>query len=79
MTVQMTADFLTSTFYLIIKRLAFQLINYRQVPNKPCSAQTLKDIGIDCWKLDADKFETDDKLQAIRDVRGYSYQVILLI
>ena len=26
------------------------------------------------WKLDAAKFESDPRLQAIRDVRGYSYQ-----
>lgn len=35
----------------------------------------LRALGVYSWTLDADRFETDAKLEAIRQVRGYSYQV----
>lgn len=35
----------------------------------------LRELGVLSWKLDADKYENDPKLEAIRKARGYSYQV----
>ena len=37
--------------------------------------EELRDLGVLYWKLDADNHEHDPKLQAIREARGYSYQV----
>lgn len=48
---------------------------YRQSPNIPADLRKLRDLGVLYWKLDADKHETDPKLDAIRKVRGYSYKV----
>ena len=47
----------------------------RQQPNKPASMDTLRELGVLSWTLDADSFESDPKLQAIRKARNYSYQV----
>jgi hypothetical protein len=47
----------------------------RLEPNEPCSLQTLRALGVLSWKLDADKWENDPQLEAIRKVRGYSYTV----
>ena len=47
----------------------------RQQPNKPASVDTLRELGVLSWNLDADSFESDPKLQAIRKARNYSYQV----
>ena len=44
-----------------------------------CSFEKLRELGVLCWKLDADKYETDPKLQAIRDARGYDYEDIIAI
>jgi len=38
---------------------------------------SLRKLGVVSWKLDADKFEADEKLEAIRKVRGYSYKDII--
>ncbi len=47
----------------------------RQQPNKPASVDKLRELGVLSWSLDADSFESDPKLQAIRKARNYSYQV----
>lgn len=47
----------------------------RHEPNQPASLSGLRDLGVLYWKLDADKYENDPKLEAIRKKRGYSYQV----
>lgn len=47
----------------------------RKQPNEPCSLDKLAELGVLYWKLDADKHETDPRLDAIRKVRGYSYVV----
>ena len=49
----------------------------RLTPNEPCSVDSLRKLGVVSWKLDADKFEADEKLEAIRKVRGYSYKDII--
>jgi hypothetical protein len=41
---------------------------HRQDPNVPGTPETLKSIGVLSWKLDADKYENDPKLEAIRKV-----------
>jgi hypothetical protein len=47
----------------------------RLEPHEPCSLQTLRALGVLSWKLDADKYENDPQLEAIRKVRNYSYTV----
>jgi 1,2-dihydroxy-3-keto-5-methylthiopentene dioxygenase len=37
--------------------------------------QELRALGVLSWKLDADKWENDPKLEAIRKVHNYSYTV----
>jgi hypothetical protein len=47
----------------------------RREPTVAVPAEELRKLGVLSWKLDADAFEADTKLEAIRNVRGYSYQV----
>lgn len=47
----------------------------RNEPNESASLDSLRDLGVLYWNLDADQYESDPKLRAIRDKRGYSYQV----
>lgn len=35
----------------------------------------LRKLGVLSWRLDADAHRTDPKLSAIREARGYSYEV----
>jgi len=64
----------------------------RQEPNKPASVEDCKKLGIQYWKMDADKFSypvkavpwdpkdaVDPRLKAIRDDRGYSYADIITV
>lgn len=37
--------------------------------------EQLSKLGVLCWRLDADAYRTDPKLRAIREARGYSYEV----
>lgn len=37
--------------------------------------EKLRDLGVLYWSLDADNYEKDPRLAAIRKERGYSYQV----
>jgi len=41
----------------------------------PAPADALRKLGVLSWKLNQKSFEDDPKLEAIRSVRGYSYQV----
>lgn len=79
-------------WYIVEGELDDQKKENRQEPNKPCTVETLKDLGIDYWKMDADSFEyptkavpwnpkdaVDPKLSALRDDRGYSYADIISI
>lgn len=52
---------------------------HRQTPNKPCTLEELRKLGVLAWHLDADKHETDPMLAAIRKVRNYSYTEIITI
>eukprot|EP00891_Asterochloris_glomerata_P000492 jgi/Astpho2/492/fgenesh1_pm.00011_%23_32_t len=52
---------------------------HRQQPNKPASVDKLRELGVLSWSLDADSFESDPKLQAIRKARNYSYQDMITI
>ena len=47
----------------------------RRTPDEAVPLSQLRDLGVLYWRLDADAHESDPKLQAIREVRGYSYQV----
>jgi hypothetical protein len=47
---------------------------HRQEPNVPAGADALHALGIVTWKLDADTFENDPKLQAIRKVGILNFQ-----
>lgn len=38
----------------------------------------LAELGVLSWRLDADKYETDEELKKIRAARGYSYVVCYL-
>lgn len=64
----------------------WQLDEFREViwglpsrlePNEPVSGAKLTELGVLCWRLNADIFENDPKLEAIREVRGYNYQVLV--
>eukprot|EP01026_Neomeris_dumetosa_P065585 TRINITY_DN6299_c1_g1_i1.p1 TRINITY_DN6299_c1_g1~~TRINITY_DN6299_c1_g1_i1.p1 ORF type:complete len:200 (+),score=22.24 TRINITY_DN6299_c1_g1_i1:68-667(+) len=56
-----------------------QRLPHRQEPNKPCSVKELRQLGVLSWKLEADKYENDPELEAIRKVRGYSYQDVITV
>ena len=60
----------------------------RLTPNKPCTVETLKELGIAYWKMDAEKYSypakaipwdpkdaTDPRLKAIRDARKYKQNI----
>lgn len=56
-----------------------QRLPHRREPNEPCSLGVLRELGVLSWKLDADTWEADPKLDAIRKVRGYSYMEVIEI
>ncbi|WP_411024304.1 hypothetical protein, partial [Salmonella sp. s58953] len=41
------------------------------------SKDNLSELGVLSWRLDADNYETDEKLKQIREERGYSYMDLL--
>lgn len=64
----------------------------RQEPNKPANVVALRKIGIQYWRMDAEKYSypikavpwdpkdsVDPRLSALRDDRGYSYADIITI
>lgn len=56
-----------------------QRLEHRQSPNKPCPLSTLRALGVLSWQMDADGWESDPKLAAVRKVRNYSYMVRELV
>ena len=58
-----------------VRVLIHDLCPRRQEPNVPAPADALRELGVLSWKLNQKSFEDDPKLEAIRSVRGYSYQV----
>lgn len=69
-----------------------QYATNKQEPNVPVSADELKKIGVNYWKMDAESYEypvksvpwdpsnsADPKLQQLRDDRGYSYADIITV
>lgn len=56
-----------------------QRLPHKQEPNKPCPVSKLRELGVLSWKLDADAYESDENLEAIRAVRGYSYQDLITV
>ncbi|CAD7702401.1 unnamed protein product [Ostreobium quekettii] len=51
-----------------------QRLPHRKNPNKPCSVDTLRALGVLSWSLDADNYEEDAKFKAVKEARGYNYQ-----
>lgn len=56
-----------------------QRLPHRLDPNQPASLAKLAELGVLYWRLDADAYETDPKLAAIRKVRGYNVMEVLTI
>lgn len=56
-----------------------QRLPHKQTPNKPATLAALHQLGVKTWKLDADAWETDPKLAAVRKVRNYSYTEVIEI
>ncbi|CAI5475715.1 unnamed protein product [Closterium sp. Yama58-4] len=56
-----------------------QRLPHRLDPNQPCSLETLSELGILYWKLDADIWESDPELKQIRKERNYSYEEVVNI
>uniref|UniRef100_A0A7S2UW46 Acireductone dioxygenase n=1 Tax=Fibrocapsa japonica TaxID=94617 RepID=A0A7S2UW46_9STRA len=56
---------------------ADQRLPHRKEPNESVSLEQLEKLGVLTWSLNADAYETDPELQAIRDQRGYSYQDLI--
>ncbi|XP_034015664.1 1,2-dihydroxy-3-keto-5-methylthiopentene dioxygenase [Thalassophryne amazonica] len=52
---------------------------HRLKPNQSVSLQELQKLGVFYWKLNANLYETDPKLQQIRNNHGYSYMDIITI
>ena len=56
-----------------------QRLPHRQSPNKPCALAALRRLGVLSWRMDADAWQSDPKLAAVRKVRGYSYSEVIEI
>eukprot|EP00850_Spirogloea_muscicola_P010332 SM000060S19664 [mRNA] locus=s60:481594:483853:+ [translate_table: standard] len=56
-----------------------QRLEHRLSPNQPVSSSKLDDLGVLQWHLDADQWESDPKLAAIREERGYSYHDVIAV
>eukprot|EP00850_Spirogloea_muscicola_P020342 SM000213S06807 [mRNA] locus=s213:84456:86608:+ [translate_table: standard] len=56
-----------------------QRLEHRLSPNQPVSSNKLDDLGVLQWRLDADQWESDPKLAAIREERGYSYHDVIAV
>ena len=52
---------------------------HRKEPNETVSGEKLVELGVVYWKLDADSYEDDPKLEKIRKDRGYNYQDIITV
>ncbi|KAG9451720.1 hypothetical protein H6P81_004624 [Aristolochia fimbriata] len=49
-----------------------RLLHHRE-PKEFVALEKLDELGVLSWRLDADKYETDEDLKKIRKARGYSY------
>ncbi|KAG1678878.1 hypothetical protein FOA52_003546 [Chlamydomonas sp. UWO 241] len=52
---------------------------HRQTPNRRASPEALHELGVLYWGMDADAYETDERLAAIRKIRNYSWMQIIAI
>jgi 1,2-dihydroxy-3-keto-5-methylthiopentene dioxygenase len=50
-----------------------QRLPHHRNPPEYVSLQKLEELGVLSWRLDADKYESDEDLEKIRKDRGYSY------
>ncbi|CAN1279912.1 Acireductone dioxygenase 2 [Linum perenne] len=50
-----------------------QRLPHHKNPPEYVSLDKLAELGVLSWRLDADKYETDEELKKIRKDRGYSY------
>ncbi|KAK4800783.1 hypothetical protein SAY86_021270 [Trapa natans] len=50
-----------------------QRLPHHREPKQFVSLEQLAKLGVLSWRLDADKYETDEELKKIREERGYSY------
>ena len=50
-----------------------QRLPHHREPKEFVSLDKLSELGVLSWRLDADNYETDEKLKQIREERGYSY------
>mmetsp|Transcript_45789 Transcript_45789/g.132100 ORF Transcript_45789/g.132100 Transcript_45789/m.132100 type:complete len:223 (-) Transcript_45789:821-1489(-) len=79
-------------WYMVEGDVEDQKKENRQEPNKAATVEDLRKMGIQYWKMDAEKYEypikavpwdpkdaVDPRLTAIRDDRGYSYADIITI
>jgi len=73
--IALSLHFLSNTDASLTGRLCCLWPARRRTPNVPVSAAALRELGVLYWRLDADAHATDPRLRAIREVRGYSYEV----
>ena len=66
-------------YYMDNDKEADQRAPHRQIPNKSCSLETLKELGVIYWHLDADAGLEGEDLKKIRSDRGYSYHDIITV
>ncbi|KAL6983488.1 homogentisate 1,2-dioxygenase [Sarracenia purpurea var. burkii] len=50
-----------------------QRLPHHRNPEEYVSLDQLAELGVLSWRLEADNYETDDKLKEIREARRYSY------
>ncbi|THG15311.1 hypothetical protein TEA_008779 [Camellia sinensis var. sinensis] len=55
-----------------------QRLPHHREPKEFVSLEQLAELGVLSWRLDADNYETDEKLKKIREERGYSYMAMRL-
>eukprot|EP00636_Phaeomonas_parva_P009151 CAMPEP_0118862948 /NCGR_PEP_ID=MMETSP1163-20130328/7994_1 /TAXON_ID=124430 /ORGANISM="Phaeomonas parva, Strain CCMP2877" /LENGTH=226 /DNA_ID=CAMNT_0006796909 /DNA_START=65 /DNA_END=745 /DNA_ORIENTATION=- len=58
---------------------ADQRLPHKYEPNRPVPLEKLTELGVIQWALDADKYEDDAELEAIREERGYSYKDVITV
>ncbi|KAL6953245.1 homogentisate 1,2-dioxygenase [Sarracenia purpurea var. burkii] len=54
-----------------------QRLPHHRNPEEYVSLDQLAELGVLSWRLQADNYETDDKLKEIREARRYSYMDII--
>lgn len=52
---------------------------HKHEPNREVSLDHLTKLGVLQWHLDADKYENDPELEAIREERGYTYTDVITV